>query len=172
MATLIKDGRIENDSWRLLSAELEVRLLDASATPDLIVPLVLWQRRREDLLSRGGRLGLKLAPEEGPEGVARDLMHFALVAVEFPVFTDGRGYSTARLLRERYGYTGELRAIGDIGRDQLFYLSRCGFNAFALEPGGEAAEALDSLKDFSEGYQASVERPLPLFRRRFISRAT
>ena len=172
MATLIKDGRIENDSWRLLSADVEVRLLDASAAPDLIVPLVLWQRRREDLLARGGRLGLKLAPEEGPESAAPDLAHFALVAVEFPVFTDGRGYSTALLLRERYGYAGELRAIGDIGRDQMFYLSRCGFNAFALKPGADAVQALASLQDFSQGYQASVDRPQPLFRRRFISQST
>src|SRR5476649_80478 len=115
MATLIKDGRIASDSWRLLSADVEVRLLEVAAAPDLIVPLVLWQRRREDLLARGGRLGLKLAPDEGPERVAQDLAHFAVIAVEFPVFTDGRGYSTARLLRERHGYAGELRAVGDIG---------------------------------------------------------
>lgn len=172
MATLIKDGRIERDSWRLLSAGVEVRLLDVSAAPDLIVPLVLWQRRREDLLARGGRLGLKLAPEETPEDVAPDLAHFALVAVEFPVFTDGRGYSTARLLRERYGYAGELRAIGDIGRDQLFYLSRCGFNAFALKPGTDAGQALAALGDFSEAYQASTERRRPLFRRRLALRSS
>ena len=171
MATLIKDGRIENDSWRLLSADIEVRLLDVSAHPDLIVPLVLWQRRREDLLARGGRLGLRLAPDEGPEAVAQDLAHFALIAVEFPEFTDGRGYSTARLLRERYGFMSELRAIGDIGRDQLFYLSRCGFNAFALKPGAHAGQALAALTDFSEGYQSSVERPQPLFRRRLAAGA-
>ena len=145
MATLIKDGRIEYDNWRLLSADIEVRLLDVLAHPDLIVPLVLWQRRREDLLVRGGRLGLRLAPDEGPEAVAQDLARFALIAVEFPVFTDGRGYSTARLLRERYGFKGELRAIGDVLRDQLLYLQRCGFNSFALRdyPGHPVA-ALDA----------------------------
>ena len=65
----------------------------------LIVPLALWRRRREDLIERGGRLGVRLAPDEGPEAIAGDLSHFDLVAVNFPVFTDGRGYSTSRLLR-------------------------------------------------------------------------
>jgi uncharacterized protein (DUF934 family) len=89
--------------------------------------------------------------------------------VHFPTFTDGRGYSTARLLRERYGYRGELRAVGDVLRDQLFYLSRVGFDAFALRQDQDAEGALASLADFSESYQASVERPQPLFRRRIAN---
>jgi uncharacterized protein (DUF934 family) len=88
--------------------------------------------------------------------------------VNFPKFTDGRGYSTGRLLRERYGYRGELRAIGDIFRDQLLYLSRCGFDAFVLRPGEDPQAALAAFGDFSEAYQAAVDRPLPLFRRRFF----
>lgn len=166
MATLIKDGRIESDSWRLLSADIEVRLLEDSAHPDLIVPLVLWQRRREDLLARRGRLGLKLAPDEGPEAVAHDLAHFALIALEFPVFTDGRGYSTARLLRERYGFEGELRAIGDVLRDQLLYLQRCGFDAFALRDDQDPVAALDAFKELAVRYQGDALDPRPLFRRR------
>jgi len=79
---------------------------------------------------------------------------------------DGRGYSIARLLRERYGWRGELRAIGDVLRDQLFYLTRCGFDAFELRAGQDAQAALTALADFSEAYQSSVERPQPLFRRR------
>jgi uncharacterized protein (DUF934 family) len=86
--------------------------------------------------------------------------------VKFPSFTDGRGYSVGRLLRERYGWTGELRAVGDIQRDQLFYLARCGFNAFALREGEDVDAALTAFADFSERYQASVDQPLPLFRRR------
>lgn len=84
----------------------------------------------------------------------------------FPQFTDGRGYSTARLLRERYGWWGELRAIGDVQRDQLFYLSRVGFDAFELNDGIDLQSALSAFADFSEAYQTSVERLLPLFRRR------
>jgi uncharacterized protein (DUF934 family) len=88
--------------------------------------------------------------------------------VNFPTFGDGRGYSTARLLRERYGWKGELRAIGDVFRDQLFYLASCGFDAFALRESEDPREALAGFGAFSESYQATVGR-LPLFRRRLIS---
>jgi uncharacterized protein (DUF934 family) len=86
--------------------------------------------------------------------------------VRFASFTDGRGYSLARMLRERYGYRGELRAIGDVLRDQIYYLSRCGFDAFALRADQKPEQALAALDDFSEAYQTSVDRPHPLFRRR------
>jgi uncharacterized protein (DUF934 family) len=86
--------------------------------------------------------------------------------VNFPAFGDGRGYSTARLLRERYNYKGELRAFGEITRDHLFYLASCGFDSFVLREGEKPEEALASFDDFSDAYQSSVERPLPLFRRR------
>jgi uncharacterized protein (DUF934 family) len=89
-----------------------------------------------------------------------------LIAVYFPKFLDGRGYSTARLLRERYGYRGELRAIGDVGRDQLFYLARVGFDAFLIPEGRDARDALNAFADFPETYQGAVDQPLPLFRRR------
>jgi len=109
---------------------------------------------------------LRLAPGDDPARVADRLGSAARVEVNFPSFTDGRGYSIARLLRERHGYQGELRAVGDVQRDQLFYLARCGFDAFLLREGLDAQEALAALQDFSEAYQASVERPEPLFRRR------
>lgn len=109
---------------------------------------------------------LRLEPADDPAKVADRLAGAARVEVNFPRFTDGRGYSIARLLRERHGYTGELRAVGDVQRDQLFYLSRCGFDAFLLREGEDAEGALAALRDFSEAYQASVERPQPLFRRR------
>jgi uncharacterized protein (DUF934 family) len=86
--------------------------------------------------------------------------------VNFPKFGDGRGYSAARLLRERYGWRGELRAIGDIFRDQLQFLAGCGFDAFALREGEDPQEALAGFGVFSESYQATVAQPLPLFRRR------
>lgn len=109
---------------------------------------------------------LRLEPGDDPARVAGRLGAVARVEVNFPKFTDGRGYSIARLLRERYGYQGELRAVGDVQRDQLFHLSRCGFDAFLLREGQDAEEALSAFRDFSEAYQASVERPEPLFRRR------
>ena len=109
---------------------------------------------------------LRLEPGDDPARVVDRLGAAARVEVNFPSFTDGRGYSIARLLRERYAFTGELRAVGDVQRDQLFYLSRCGFDAFLLREGQDAEDALSAFHDFSEAYQASVERPEPLFRRR------
>jgi uncharacterized protein (DUF934 family) len=109
---------------------------------------------------------LRLEPHEDPAAIADRLGAAARVEVNFPKFADGRGYSIARLLRERHGYKGELRAVGDVQRDQLFYLSRVGFDAFLLRDGEDAEGALAALGDFSDAYQASVERPLPLFRRR------
>jgi uncharacterized protein (DUF934 family) len=165
MATLIKIRQLVQDNWQLLEAAAD-GALPAVPQGDVIVPLALWQRERARLLARSGRLGVRLEASDGPEALAEDLGHFDVIAVHFPKFTDGRGYSTARLLRERYGYEGEIRAIGDVQRDQLLYLSRCGFDAFAVKERRDPQAALDAFSDFSEAYQASVERPLPLFRRR------
>ncbi|MDH5220714.1 MAG: DUF934 domain-containing protein [Betaproteobacteria bacterium] len=112
---------------------------------------------------------LRVEPHEDPAAVADRLGSAARVEVHFPKFTDGRGYSIARLLRERFGYRGELRAVGDVPRDQLHYLARCGFDAFLLRDGEDAKGALAALAGFSEAYQSSVDRPLPLFRRRGAS---
>jgi uncharacterized protein (DUF934 family) len=109
---------------------------------------------------------LRLEPADDPAAFAHRLGAVSRVEVNFPNFTDGRGYSIARLLRARYGYGGELRAVGDVQRDQLFNLARCGFNAFLLRKDEDADEALAAFDDFSETYQASVDQPQPLFRRR------
>jgi uncharacterized protein (DUF934 family) len=109
---------------------------------------------------------IRLEPGDDPAAVAQDLGRVARVEVNFPKFGDGRGYSIARLLRERYGYRGELRAVGHITRDLLFFMESCGFDAFELREGENPHEALAAFEDFSEAYQASVTRPLPLFRRR------
>jgi uncharacterized protein (DUF934 family) len=109
---------------------------------------------------------IRLEPSDDPASVAGELGRAARVEVNFPKFGDGRGYSIARLLRERYGYRGELRAVGHITRDLLFFLESCGFDAFELREGENPQEALAAFEDFSESYQASVTRPLPLFRRR------
>ena len=113
----------------------------------------------------GGEV-LRLEPADDPAALAGRLAAAARVEVNFPTFTDGRGYSIARLLRERHGYAGELRAVGDVQRDQLFYLSRCGFDAFLLREGEDPDGALAALQDFSDAYQASAAQPIPLFRRR------
>ena len=109
---------------------------------------------------------LRLEPTDDPATVAGRLAHAARVEVNFPKFGDGRGYSLARLLRERYGYEGELRAVGQVVRDHLYYMKGCGFDAFLLREGEDPAEALRAFDDFSEAYQATAVRPVPLFRRR------
>jgi uncharacterized protein (DUF934 family) len=123
---------------------------------EAMVPLAQWN----------GEPGVLLGPADDPEAIAGRLHELSVVAIDFPQFTDGRGYSIARLLRERYGFEGEIRAVGEVLRDNLFYLSRCGFDSFLLSDQADLEGAIDYLSAFSDGYQASVERPQPLFRRR------
>ena len=167
MPRLIKNDRIVDDAWqRLVLAEGEAP--EAVALPDAltIFPLPVWLAQREALFAHPGPLGVWLDSHDEPEALAGDLDRLAVIAVNFPKFTDGRGYSTARLLRERYHFTGEIRAVGDVQRDQLHNLRRCGFDAFAVREGRDLEDALQSLDDFSEHYQTAVTEPQPLFRRR------
>lgn len=164
MQQIIKGNEVVQDSWELLPKDTTLDQL--TNTGDIIVPLALWLEHAHALQARDGRLGIWLDADEEAENIADDLEHFAVIALNFPVFSDGRNYSNARLLRDRYAYKGELRAIGDVLRDQLFFMHRCGFDAYALREDHDAHEALASLKDFSVVYQASTDEPLPLFRRR------
>lgn len=166
MALIIKHRAAIQDSWLLLEQGAPGAL---PFSGDVIVPLDLWTRERDTLSFRLGRIGVWLEAGTDPAALAADLARFDLIAVRFASFADGRGYTLARLLRERYGYRGELRAIGDVLRDQLYYLSRCGFDAFALRADQDPEQALSAFDDFSEAYQTSVERPEPLFRRRLES---
>ena len=153
MPEIIRNGRVEPDDW------------DESA----LHTLAQWKLRRLQPIAAGVRLGVRLEPADDPAEIASDLDRVQLIAINFPKFADGRGYSSAALLRTRYGYRGELRAIGDVGRDQLFYLRRSGFDAFALAPHRDPHAAVASLGDFSLCYQGSVDDPLPLFRKRLAS---
>ncbi|HET9762432.1 MAG TPA: DUF934 domain-containing protein [Casimicrobiaceae bacterium] len=162
MPRLIKNGAIVEDRWTLLR---EAASLSEVPGAPAIVPLPLWLAAREALRARGD-VGVWLEPGADPDVLASDCPALPLVAIDFPQFTDGRGYSVARILRERHGFAGELRAIGDVLRDQLSYLAQCGFDAFAVRADRDLADALKGVADFSDGYQATWRRPLPLFRRR------
>ena len=172
MPKIIKQQQIANDEWKVLQlAENETPNSVRLPVGPLLVPLAVWRARKDELIHRNWEhhepLGVWLAPNEGPEAIAEELDDFSLIAVHFPKFADGRGYSTARLLRERYGYRNELRAFGDVGRDQLFFLSRVGFDSFAVrERDDDLEEALDAFASFPEAYQTGTDRALPLFRRR------
>lgn len=163
MPQLIKDRRLVIDAWALLRDAAS--LADLPENGSVIVPLTLWLQRRDALFARGN-VGVLLAPSDDPAALVDDTATLQLIAVDFPQFTDGRGYSTGRLLREKYGFHGELRAVGDVLRDQLYYLAACGFNAFALRTDRDAQDALKAFVDFSDNYQATVAQPVPHFRRR------
>jgi uncharacterized protein (DUF934 family) len=163
MPQFIKDGAIVEDRWTLLREAASVA--DVPRTQAAIVPVALWLREREALRGRAD-IGVWLGPSDDPDALASDCPALPLIAVDFPQFSDGRGYSIARLLRERYAFSGELRAIGDVLRDQLYYLAQCGFNAFAVRGDRDIEDALKGLSDFSDNYQATWTRPAPLFRRR------
>jgi len=170
MAKIIKSGSVQNDEWKVLQlAEGETPECAKLPVGPLLVPLAVWRARRACLIAReyehGWPLGVWLAASEGPEEIAEDLDDFTVIGVEFSKFTDGRGYSTARLLRERYGYDGELRAIGDVMRDQLFYLRRVGFDAFAVRNDKDIDAALAGLHDFTAAYQSAADPGLRLYRR-------
>ena len=162
MRRLIKGRAVVDDPWTLLREASS--LADVPDGVPVIVPLALWLSRRAALHARG-EVGVWLAPTDDPAALLPDIGTLPLIAVDFPKFTDGRGYSIARLLRDRYGFRRELRAIGDVLRDQLFQMVRCGFNAYATRQDRNIHDALKGLTVFSETYQASVDNPLPLFRR-------
>lgn len=166
MAKLIKNRSIVEDSWHLLK---EVKNLDDIAdksAQSIIVPLAFWQEHRRELKQRPSKTAVWLQSNELPAALGEDLHSFALIALNFPVFSDGRVYSSARELRSNFMFKGELRAIGDVLRDQLFYMARCGFDAFALREDQNIDAALEAFDDFQDGYQVSVDKPEPLFRRR------
>jgi uncharacterized protein (DUF934 family) len=165
MREIIKHKKVVSDDWEVLRlAEGETPESVAVPTGKTIVPLKVWQAQRAALQERA-EIGVWLASDERPEELKGEVEQFAVIAVDFPKFADGRGYSIAYNLRARLGYAGELRAIGDVLRDQLFYMQRVGFDAFATRPDRNIHDALKGLTDFSEAYQASWDRKSPLFRR-------
>lgn len=165
MPEIIKNKAIVADDWSVLRlGENDTPETVAVPAGKVIVPLKVWQAQRATLKNRAD-LGVWLASDERPEELKDDLGRFAVIAVDFPKFGDGRGYSLAYLLRARLGYTGELRAIGDVLRDQLFYMQRVGFDAFAVRADKNIHDALKSLSDFTEPYQTSWDQKQPLFRR-------
>ncbi|KJK03517.1 oxidoreductase [Pseudomonas sp. 21] len=167
MQRIIKHREVVDDRWHLLPKDATLETVPNC--DDVIIPLNLWLEHGPALRGRDGGLGVWLDADEEPEAIAGDLDHFKVIAVNFPAFTDGRGFSTARLLRERFGYKGEVRAIGDVLRDQLFFMQSCGFDAYAIRADRDPQAALAGLDDFSEVYQTSVTQPQPLFRRRQLA---
>jgi uncharacterized protein (DUF934 family) len=124
---------------------------------DVIVSLDQWKAQRDELTKRGTALGIRLHSDQAPELIAADIAHFAVVALEFPKFRDGRAYSYARLLRERYGFKGELRAVGEVLLEQLFFMLRVGFDAFDIQSADPLKDYHTALSDFSVWYQPTAD---------------
>ncbi len=137
---------------------------------DVLVSLARFERDQTTLGATAGRLGVRLPSDRGLDPILAALARLSLVAIEFPKFQDGRGYSLARLLRGRHDFRGELRAVGNVLRDQLGFMQRVGFDAFELDPkfgpdGRDPAAALSAFDDFDVVYQAAADEPLPLWKR-------
>lgn len=165
MREIIKDKAVVMDDWTVLKlAEGETPETVTVPAGKVIVPLTVWEAQRSTLRERAD-IGVWIASHERPEVLKADVANLPVIAVDFPKFSDGRGFSIAYNLRTRLGFTGELRAIGDVLRDQMFYMQRVGFNAFATREDRSIHDALKSLYDFSEAYQAAWDHKFPLYRR-------
>ena len=160
MPKIIKDNAII-DSPLAVIQPAEASL----ACSNSLLPLAFYLAHQTSLTGRAD-IGVWLQADEAVEDLAPYLSDLTVIALDLPQFGDGRAYSSAALLRQRYGFTGEIRAVGDVRRDQLEQMQRCGFTAYALAPGQDEQACLQGLAGFTFNYQASVDKPQPLFRRR------
>ena len=151
MMALIRDGQLAEDSFTVVTDDAEL-----PSEGGIVVSLERWNADRETLIDRKGPLGIRLRSDQSPELIAGDLNRFALVQLEFPQFRDGRAYSYARILRERYGFADEIRAVGEVLMEQLHYMQRSGFNAFELEADDPIAQYATAMADFSVWYQPAA----------------
>jgi uncharacterized protein (DUF934 family) len=146
---IIRGREIVTDAWVHLPPEAPI-----PETGDVILPLARWRAEAASLAGR--RLGVLLAPTDDPATLGEDVLALPLIASAFPQFSAGRGLSLARLLRERYGYRGELRAVGDVLRDQLAFMARCGFDAFEVRADRDPEDALRAFDEISVTYQPAT----------------
>jgi len=158
---LIKDGQIAQDTWRTLSDDDSV-----IGNGPIIISFERWRDARDALKRHNGPLGIRMKSNQPPALIADDLERFDLIALEFPTLQDGRAFSYARLLRERHGFKGEIRAVGDVFKDQLYFMQRCGFSSFELPAGRDPEDAKKALKSFSVAYAPAADATVPAFKRR------
>ncbi len=154
MRHILRRHEVVADDWVHLG-----EVPEGTAPQAVIVPLAEFRKDVAKWQAFTGRLGLRVAPADRVEDFAADLPRVSLVAVEFPSPGDGRGYTTGRLLRLRYGFQGELRAVGHVKRDQIFILQRTGFDAFEVTPAEDLAAAAVYLKRYSVAYQPGAPTP-------------
>jgi uncharacterized protein (DUF934 family) len=157
---LIKNGEEIANDWMFVA--------DGSALPDHTKVTVSVGRFLALKAAQGnepGPEGVRLSPEDDPAALEPYLAGLSLIEVAFPKYTDGRGYSQAQLLRRRLGYSGELRAVGHVLRDQIFYMHRSGFDAYETAR-ATVSQVLEALAEFTVAYQPAASGPAAVFRKR------
>ncbi len=147
---LIKDQQIIENTWQYIADNDELK------TGDISVSFARWQADKKQLMAHDGKLGIRMSTTDSADELANDLEKFQLIELDFPDFADGRLFSQAWLLRGRYHYQGEIRAIGHYIPDQVFYLARVGVNAFSPKVAEELPDIIKKLKDFTVNYQNSI----------------
>ena len=163
---ILKNGTVIDDPWTVIADDAPLPV-----SRPVIVSLARWLAGREALRARNGLVGVRLRSDELAEEIAADIEHLSLVAVEFPTIGDGRGFTTGRLLRERHGFSGELRAVGSLIRDLFPFLRRCGFDAIEARDETEAAAWRQAVGAITVAYQnttyqnATDQSAPPLLRR-------
>lgn len=150
---LLQHGALQPNNWRFVGEDAAV-----PADGPVTVGLKRWLSEGETLRGRNEPVGVRLKNDESPLSLSKDdLLRLDVIEVEFPKFTDGRAFSQARILRDKLGYKGEVRAIGTILRDQYFYMIRCGIDSVELPEGKSADGYLAALKEFSAWYQPASD---------------
>lgn len=161
-ALLRADGLVHQNTYAELGDDAD----PAPEDRDLVVSLRRWQRDRERLIDWPGRIAVRVQSEETLASIVADLDAIDMIALEFPTFRDGRGYSHARLLRDRYGYSGEIRAVGDVLVEQLAFMLRVGFDAFELEGEAGVGDFRTVANEISVQYQPSADGRVSVLQRR------
>ena len=163
---IIRDRVVSVDRWLHVPDLGRRALSETLPAQDIIVPLTCWQTWREWLRGWLGGVGVRLLESDDVAAIEDDLPEIHLIALTFGTFSDGRAFSQARLLREKYGYRGEIRATGRFLLDQLSFMERCGFNAFEMSEEPDLQAAIRAFSEISVRYQPSSdglglsERPL------------
>ncbi|TNE36732.1 MAG: DUF934 domain-containing protein [Alphaproteobacteria bacterium] len=162
MGNYIKDRKVDEDDWMPFTGLEE----DASLpSGNIYVPLDEWLKTRDHLLARNDRLGVALKNTDDPALLEKDLDRLDLIVLEFPKMADGRAFTQARILRERLGFKGEIRATGDVLQDQLFYMQRCGINAFEIRDDQDIPSSLKAFDEMTVTYQPASDEKFPIWRR-------
>lgn len=163
---LVKDTEIVEDTWTHVADGEDIPLDRA-----IIVSADRWLADRASLVHRNGPVGVRLRNDQSAEDLGEDLYRFGVVALEFPAFKDGRAYTQARLLRERYRFDGEVRAVGDVLRDQLLFMQRCGIDAFEIRKQADAEAFHKAINEISAFYQPAADdrQPVSAHRNRAVA---